>query len=87
VYLRFEDLDTSNGPDVVVYLSPRHASDDWHGWDQGAYLDLGSLKGNIGDQNYLLPADADVSSSASAVIWCRRFKVGFAVAPLDQSPV
>ena len=81
-YLRFEDLDTSNGPDLVVYLSPKPASDDWHGWDEGAFLDLGSLKGNVGDQNYLLPADSDLSKYQSAVIWCRRFKVGFAVAPL-----
>ena len=87
LYLRFEDLDTSNGPDLVVYLSPRPASDDLHGWDQGDFLDLGSLKGNVGDQNYLLPTDTDPSKYASAVIWCRRFKVGFAVAPLVQSPV
>jgi hypothetical protein len=82
-YLRFEDLDTSNGPDLVVYLSPKPASDEWGGWDQGAYLDLGSLKGNVGNQNYLLPANADLSKYRSAVIWCRRFKVGFAVAPLS----
>jgi hypothetical protein len=81
-YLRFEDLDTSNGPDLVVYLSPKPASDEWGGWDEGAFLDLGSLKGNVGDQNYLLPADTDLSKYQSAVIWCRRFKVGFAVAPL-----
>ena len=83
LYLRFEDLDTSNGPDLVVYLSAREASDDWHGWDQGEYLDLGSLKGNVGDQNYLLPAGTDPTRYRSAVIWCRRFKVGFAVAPLE----
>jgi hypothetical protein len=82
LYLRFEDLDTSNGPDLVVYLTAREASDDWHGWDRGEHLDLGSLKGNVGDQNYLLPAGSDLSRYASAVIWCRRFKVGFAVAPL-----
>jgi len=81
-YLRFEDLDTSNGPDLVVYLSPKQASDEWGGWDEGAYLDLGSLKGNVGNQNYLLPANTDLSKYESAVIWCRRFKVGFAVAPL-----
>ena len=87
LYLRFEDLETSNGPDLVVYLSPKPASDEWGGWDQGDYLDLGSLKGNVGDQNYRLPGDADLSKYESAVVWCRRFKVGFAVAALDQSPV
>ncbi len=83
VYLRFEDLDTSNGPDLRVYLSERPASNDWHGWDQGRYVDLGALKGNVGSQNYLVPADIEVGGFRSAVIWCRRFKVGFGVAPLD----
>jgi hypothetical protein len=89
LYLRFEDLDASNGPDLVVYLSPKPANDEWGGWDEGEYLDLGSLKGNVGDQNYRLPAGTDTSKYASAVIWCRRFKVGFAVAPLAglQTPV
>jgi hypothetical protein len=83
LFLRFEDLDTSNGPDLVVYLSAREANGDLHGWDQGEFVDLGSLKGNVGDQNYLLPAGTDPARYRSAVIWCRRFKVGFAVAPLE----
>ena len=84
VYLRFEDLDTSNGPDLRVYLTELPASDDWHGWDQGRYVDLGALKGNVGSQNYLVPAEVEVEGFRSAVIWCRRFKVGFGVAPLDR---
>jgi hypothetical protein len=83
LFLRFEGLDTSNGPDLVVYLSAREANGDLHGWDQGEFVDLGSLKGNVGDQNYLLPAGTDPARYRSAVIWCRRFKVGFAVAPLE----
>jgi hypothetical protein len=81
-YLRFDDLNTSNGPDLRVWLTEQPASDDWHVWDDGAYLDIGGLKGNIGDQNYLLPGDIDLSKWETAVVWCRRFKVGFAVAPL-----
>lgn len=80
-YLRFEDLATSNGPDLRVYLSEIPASDDWYAYGE-RFTDLGALKGNLGDQNYPLPADVDVDRYKSAVIWCRRFTVGFGVAPL-----
>ena len=79
-WLRFDPLHTSNGPDVVVLLSPKKV-DGWTGYDQGE-LRLGALKGNRGAQNYELPAGVDLSKYASAVIWCDRFDVGFAAAPL-----
>jgi electron transfer DM13 len=79
--LRFENLDTSNGPDLRVYLSQIPASDDWHAYGERS-VDLGPLKGNIGNQNYRVPRSVDVSKYRSAVIWCRRFTVGFGVAPL-----
>jgi hypothetical protein len=82
-FLRFDDLDTSNGPDLRVYLSEIPASDDWHAYGE-RFIDLGALKGNRGDQNYELPADLDLSRYKSAVIWCRRFTVGFGVAPLES---
>ena len=82
LYLRFEDLNVSNGPDLRVYLTDQPLSDDWHVWDDGAYLDLGDLKGNVGSQNYLLDPDTDLTRWKTVVIWCRRFEVGFAVAPL-----
>ena len=80
-FLRFENLDTSNGPDLRVYLSEIPASDDWYGYGE-RFIDLGPLKGNRGDQNYEVPAGTDLSAYQSAVIWCRRFTVGFGVAPL-----
>lgn len=80
-YLRFEDLATSNGPDLRVYLSRAPASNDWYAYGE-RFTDLGALKGNLGDQNYPVPADIDLSRYKSAVIWCRRFTVGFGVAPL-----
>ena len=83
-YLRFEDLDTSNGPDLRVYLSEIPASDDWYAYGE-RFVDLGGLKGNRGDQNYVLPDDLDLSKYKSAVIWCRRFTVGFGVACLEQA--
>jgi hypothetical protein len=81
--LRLEDLDTSNGPDLRVYLSRVPAGDDWHAYAEG-YVDLGALRGNRGSQNYAIPAGTDLSKFKSAVIWCRRFKVGFGVAALPQ---
>lgn len=74
--LRIEDLDTSNGPDLKVVLSP-----DPDGYAAGA-LSLGTLKGNKGSQNYEIPPDADLGAFASVVIWCKRFDVDFGVAPL-----
>lgn len=81
-FLRFEDLETSNGPDLHVYLSEVPASDDWYAYGE-RFVDLGKLKGNVGDQNYEIPAGLDLSKYRSAVIWCKRFSVGFAVAPLN----
>ena len=79
--LRFEDLATSNGPDLRVYLSEIPESEDWHAYGE-RFVDLGDLKGNLGSQNYRIPKGTDLSQVQSAVIWCRRFEVGFAVAGL-----
>ena len=80
VVVRFEDLDTSNGPDLRVVLSTDEASDAWK-YD-GRHI-LGELKGNIGDQNYTIPADVDLSQFGSVVVWCERFSVAFGAASLD----
>lgn len=80
-FLRLENLETDNGPDLRVYLSTEAAEGDASAFDDD-FLDLGALKGNMGDQNYEIPSDADISAYQSAVIWCRRFSVGFGAAPL-----
>jgi Electron transfer DM13 len=81
--LRFEGLDTSNGPDLRVYLSEFPATLGWHDYGD-RYIELGHLKGNRGNQNYPIPAGTDLTKFKSAVIWCVRFKVGFGVAPLTR---
>lgn len=83
-YLRLEDLQTSNGPDLRVYLTDQPLSDDWRVWDDGRFVDLGGLRGNVGSSNYEIPDDVDPSEFQTAVIWCRRFTVGFGVAPVLQ---
>jgi hypothetical protein len=83
-FLRFEAFETSDGPDLLVYLSPKEpaGSDDWHGYDQD-FVDLGPLKGNVGNQNYRIPDEVDLERYSTAVVWCRRFEVGFAAAVLS----
>jgi hypothetical protein len=83
-FLRFEGFETSNGPDLVVYLSAKEPAgpDDWHGYDQD-FVDLGVLKGNVGSQNYQIPEGTDLDRYSTAVVWCRRFTVGFAAAVLS----
>ena len=85
-FVRFEDLATSDGPDLRVYLTDQAVSDDWGVWDDGRYVDLGALKGNLGNANYRIPDDLDLDAFRTVVIWCRRFTVGFGVAPLGGMP-
>jgi hypothetical protein len=80
-YLRFERFDTSNGPDLRVYLSAAPVGADGSAFDDD-YLELGELKGNVGSQNYAIPAGVELRRFESAVIWCKRFSVAFGAAPL-----
>ena len=80
-YLRLENFSTSDGPDVDVALSDQSAGgDEWGKYDDGRYLHLGDLKGTDGNQNYEIPADADLTGLTSVVIWCDRFNVAFGTA-------
>ncbi len=80
--LRFEDFAVLNGPDLQVWLVPVDPVPDTVGVEIPGYFDLGPLKGNIGDQNYDLPAELDLSDFKSVVIWCQPFRVPFNAAPL-----
>lgn len=82
--LRLEDLKTSDGPDVRVYLSKRDADAAEKELGDGA-VQLDGLKGNIGNQNYAVPAEVDLTQYRSAVIWCERFSVSFGAADLAAS--
>ncbi len=77
--LRFEDFRSKNGPDLHVYLSSEAPTSTFAGLGEMA-LHLGALKGNIGSQNYDIPADADLSQFKSIVIYCRPFSVVFSTA-------
>ncbi len=83
-FLRLEDFRTDNGPDLNVYLStappdaPAGAFDD-------DFVDLGDLKGNVGSQNYEIPAGLDLDRYSTVTIWCVRFGVVFGAADLIAS--
>jgi hypothetical protein len=82
--LRLEGFETSNGPALFVYLS-QNPADGEDGLFDDDYLDLGALKGNIGDQNYVIPAEIDPLGYTSVVVWCDRFSVSFGAADIVAS--
>lgn len=81
-FVRLEDLATSDGPDLHVWITDRPSGGDWGSYDDGRFVRLGELKANNGNQNYEIPADADLSGLTSVVIWCDRFNVAFGTAPV-----
>jgi hypothetical protein len=85
--LRLENFSTSNGPDVRVYLvkGTNGANSDFIKAGGGNFVDLGALKGNIGDQNYTIPANVNLDEYKSVSIWCRRFGINFAGTNLEPA--
>ena len=82
--LRLTDFKTSDGPDVKVWLSVNPASKA-EGARDAKYVDLGDLKGTVGNQNYTVPASAADQTWGSVVIWCDRFSVPFGAADLKPA--
>ncbi len=82
--LRLMNFSTSNGPDVHVYAVEGAQGSDDAKIKSGGFLDLGSITGNIGDQNYRLPANFDAHKYGAVSIWCKRFAVNFGSAALRQ---
>ena len=83
--LRLTGFTTSNGPDVRVYLVAAADAADNESVTKAGFVELGKLKGNEGDQNYDVPADLDLAKYRAVTIWCRRFSVNFATAPLTPA--
>jgi len=68
-FLRFENVEIAGAPDMYVYLSDRVDG------QPGTFTDLGKLKATNGSFNYSVPAEVDVSTVRSVVVWCRQFSV------------
>lgn len=82
-FLRFEDFATDNGPDLNVYLTTADADAPTGDFGvSGQFVDLGDLSGNIGEQNYEIPPDVDLTEFDTVVVWCVRFGVAFTAADL-----
>lgn len=84
--LRLEDLNTSNGPSLKVWITDAPVIEGTAGWgvfDDGSWRDLGELKGNLGSSNYPIPADVDLAQLNSVSVWCERFSVSFGAAALE----
>ncbi|MDQ4046835.1 MAG: DM13 domain-containing protein [Actinomycetota bacterium] len=83
--LTLENLDTSNGPDVHVWLSAADVVEGTAGWftaGSADYYDLGLIKGNQGNQVYSIPAEVDLSKYRAVDLWCVQFSVSFGAAQL-----
>lgn len=81
--LRFEDFRVTNGPQLHVLLAKNVPTSIFAGvGESGDYVDLGPLKGNVGNQNYDIPANVDLTQYRSAVIYCVPFRVVFSSAEL-----
>jgi hypothetical protein len=83
--LRLTEFATSNGPDVHVYLVAAEVEKGNDVVKEAGFIDLGSMKGNIGDQNYEIPVDADLNKYRTVSIWCARFGVNFGTAALASA--
>lgn len=75
VFLRFEDFEVTNGPDLHVYLTDLDGN-----VHNGIHLE--KLKGSKGNQNYSL-ADIDFKKYSAVVVYCQPFSVHFGQANLE----
>ena len=84
--LRLTNFKTSNGPDVhVILVAAKDADDDANFLKSSTErVELGSLKGNEGDQNYDIPSGTDLSKFTTVSIYCERFNANFGAAPLEK---
>jgi hypothetical protein len=80
--LRLTNFSVDNGPDLHVRLIAANDAKNTASVAKTDHVELGKLKGNQGSQNYDVPANVDLSKYRVVSIWCNRFSVNFAAAPL-----
>lgn len=81
-FLRLEGFAVTNGPSLEIWLSEAAAPKTSGEVRAAGHLSLGPLRGNRGDQTYLLPRDVDLARYRAVVIWCEEFSVLFSAADL-----
>ena len=83
--LRLSNFETDNGPDLHVRLIAADDAKDTASVAKAEYIEVAKLKGNKGAQNYELPEKVDLGKYRVVSIWCNRFSVNFAAAPLKAA--
>ena len=83
--LRFEDFRVTNGPALFVLVSPHPNPEGRGDISDAGYVELARLKGNVGNQNYVLPDDLDPDDINSVIIYCKPFRVVFSTAALSDN--
>ncbi|NIM26525.1 MAG: hypothetical protein GTN35_00870 [Nitrososphaeria archaeon] len=73
--LRLENFESTNGPDLYVYLATDDKATD--------FVSLGELKANKGNQNYDIPDNTDLTKYSNVLIWCKAFGVLFGSAEIS----
>ncbi len=68
-FVRYENYETINGPDIYVYL----AKDI----DAKEFVNLGRVKATQGNVNYEVPEGVDISEYRYVLTWCKAFGVLF----------
>jgi hypothetical protein len=83
--LRLTNFSVDNGPDLHVRLIKADDAKNTASVAKTDHVELGNLKGNKGDQNYDVPENVDLSNYKVVSIWCNRFSINFAAAPLTAA--
>ena len=74
-FVRFEDFETINGPDLHIYLSTGLNNDD--------FVELSKIKATKGNVNYEVPEGVDTGKYNKVLVWCKAFGVLFSYAALS----
>jgi hypothetical protein len=80
--VRLDQFRVTNGPDLYVVLAKNVPTGILGGVGED-YINLGALKGNVGSQNYTIPAEVNIDEYGSVVIYCLQFNVVFSSAALS----
>ena len=70
-------------PPLFVLVSPHPNPGGRGDLSDAGYTELARLKGNVGNQNYLLPDDLSLDDVNSVIIYCKPFRVVFSTAALS----
>lgn len=83
-FVRLTDFKTSNGPQVKIWLIEGLDASTTEIVKVSKHIDLGAMKGNLGNQNYEIPPGVDLTKVGAVSVWCERFSVNFGGASLKK---